>query len=118
MPKKQRKRPNEKLKMYDFIDKKYAKHRGIIFNHIRHFQDVQGDAIEEPDVSSGKYGNYKLLQSSEKRPDIVFTPFKDLTPEIKDKTVWLRGRLHTSRGKGKFASSIKGNVKLIIFFFF
>lgn len=60
---------------------------------------AESDAISEPDVSDGKYGSYGIMKSEIKRPDRVLTKITSL-PEPKS-TVWLRGRLHTSRAKGK-----------------
>lgn len=57
-------------------------------------------AEEDEDVSKGNYGNYSLIMSSEKR-DIEFFDVGDLNPSLKGKEVWVRGRLHTSRTKGK-----------------
>lgn len=36
--------------------------------------------------------------------DRVLVRIKDLTGEKADETVWVRGRIHTSRAKGKTAS--------------
>lgn len=57
------------------------------------------DAINEPDVSQGKYGSYGIMRSETKRTDRTLVKVTSL-PEAKS-TVWLRGRLHTSRAKGK-----------------
>jgi len=53
-----------------------------------------------PDVSSGKYGVQEMNQSKDK-PSTVLTPVKELGIKMKEKTVTIRGRLHTSRAKGK-----------------
>lgn len=49
------------------------------------------------------YGTYGLMQSgaafAEKK--IEFTPINQLDASLDGKTVWIRGRLHTSRCKGK-----------------
>jgi len=55
---------------------------------------------EGPDVSQGKYGVQEMNQSKTK-PDTVLLPVKDLGIKMKEKTVTIRGRLHTSRAKGK-----------------
>ncbi|XP_022204760.2 aspartate--tRNA ligase, cytoplasmic [Nilaparvata lugens] len=55
--------------------------------------------VEEKDISSGKYGNLPFTDSLTGLESYV--DVKDLTPELKDKTVRIRGRLHTSRAKGK-----------------
>jgi nondiscriminating aspartyl-tRNA synthetase len=57
-------------------------------------------AEEEEDVSEGKYGSYGLIQSSE-RKTINFTLVNKLDESFDGKEVWIRGRLHTSRIKGK-----------------
>jgi len=53
-----------------------------------------------PDISIGKYGMQEMNQSKEK-PNTVLTPVKDLTLKLNEKVVTIRGRLHTSRAKGK-----------------
>lgn len=55
-------------------------------------------ATEEEDFSKHCYGNLPLIQSTEK-PDRQMRKANDLTEG--DTNVWLRGRLHTSRSKGK-----------------
>merc|ERR1712240_339447 len=57
-------------------------------------------ADDGPDLSSGKYGVQEMNQSKEK-PNTVLTPVKDLGMKMNEKTVTIRGRLHTSRAKGK-----------------
>ncbi|CAD7015300.1 unnamed protein product [Ceratitis capitata] len=53
-----------------------------------------GDAV---DVSAGRYGSTGLIQSKEK-----FEERKFVSPtEYRDQVVWVRGRVHTSRAKGK-----------------
>ncbi|KAK2187373.1 hypothetical protein NP493_168g04028 [Ridgeia piscesae] len=58
----------------------------------------QTQASEQEDYSKHCYGNLPLIQSTEK-PDRQLRKAKDLTEA--DTKVWLRGRLHTSRSKGK-----------------
>jgi len=53
-----------------------------------------------PDISSGKYGVQEMNQSKEK-PSTVLTPVKELGMKMNEKMVTIRGRLHTSRAKGK-----------------
>uniref|UniRef100_A0A1B6C9A9 Aspartate--tRNA ligase, cytoplasmic n=3 Tax=Clastoptera arizonana TaxID=38151 RepID=A0A1B6C9A9_9HEMI len=57
----------------------------------------------EEDVAEGRYGSLGLIRSTEedKKKNIEFTNVRDLNPDIKDKVVRIRGRLHTSRTKGK-----------------
>lgn len=54
------------------------------------------------DVSSGKYGNYGMIQSEGNAEQLArqFMHVCDLGTEKADQTVWVRGRLHTSRAKG------------------
>lgn len=62
---------------------------------------AEGDDKEEgPDVSANMYGVQQMNQSRDK-PDIVITHIKDLGVSLNEKTVTIRGRLHTSRAKGK-----------------
>lgn len=53
------------------------------------------------DVSVGCYGLMNMIQSTEKLEDRKFKAIKDLNKELEDQIIWLRGRLHTSRAKGK-----------------
>ena len=53
-----------------------------------------------PDVSAGKYGVQEMNQSKSK-PDTRLTHIGDLNVKLDEKTVTIRGRLHTSRAKGK-----------------
>jgi len=61
---------------------------------------AEDDKDEGPDVSAGKYGNQEMNQSKTK-PNIVITHIGDLGVKLNEKTVNIRGRLHTSRAKGK-----------------
>uniref|UniRef100_A0A915L369 Aspartyl-tRNA synthetase n=1 Tax=Romanomermis culicivorax TaxID=13658 RepID=A0A915L369_ROMCU len=80
------------LKKQAKAEKKAAKKEANVEN----VENVD-DAV---DVASENYGTYGLIQSKDK-PDISFTKICDIN-ESKDKsTVWIRGRLHTSRSKGK-----------------
>lgn len=65
---------------------------------------LQGDGEKlEPDVSEGKYGSLGIISSTckDKNRKNQFTHIKDLCPDLKDQVVLVRGRLHTSRAKGK-----------------
>ncbi|XP_050461436.1 aspartate--tRNA ligase, cytoplasmic isoform X2 [Cataglyphis hispanica] len=65
-------------------------------------QTSQQESTEEAkDVSVGKYGQMNMIQSKEKFEDRKFTAIKDLNKNLENEMVWLRGRLHTSRAKGK-----------------
>merc|ERR1712130_342993 len=55
---------------------------------------------EGPDVSQGKYGVQEMNMSRE-RPTTVITHVKELGLKLNGKVVTVRGRLHTSRAKGK-----------------
>lgn len=65
-------------------------------------KQAQGEqqVSQEEDVSKDLYGNMPMIQSTE-RPDRTILDLKDLTPSLKDKKVWVRARLQTSRAKGK-----------------
>ena len=45
------------------------------------------------------------MNQSRDKPDIVITHIKDLGVNLNEKTVTIRGRLHTSRAKGEFSLS-------------
>ncbi|XP_015782767.1 aspartate--tRNA ligase, cytoplasmic [Tetranychus urticae] len=47
-----------------------------------------------------QYGFYPVIQSSEK-PERTLVPVKALDPSIRETVVWLRGRVHAIRAKGK-----------------
>lgn len=53
------------------------------------------------DISIGRYGVLKMIQSSKNDvPHRVFVDVKNLTTALAKNSVWIRGRLHTSRAKG------------------
>ena len=54
---------------------------------------------KENDVAEGRYGNLPLNQSQEKVQRKIYK-ICELTPDLADKKVWVRARLHTSRAKG------------------
>ncbi|KAI1717612.1 tRNA synthetases class II (D, K and n) domain-containing protein [Ditylenchus destructor] len=54
----------------------------------------------EVDVSEGKYGAYGVIQSTEKK-DIKFVQIGEISEKLDGQQIWLRGRLHNSRSKGK-----------------
>ncbi|ERL92973.1 aspartate--tRNA ligase, cytoplasmic isoform X2 [Dendroctonus ponderosae] len=58
-------------------------------------------ARDEADVSEGRYGTLPLIRSDPSAPKRAFTAAKDLTKALTGQQVWIRGRLHTSRAKGK-----------------
>ena len=55
---------------------------------------------EEVDYSAGFYGSAPLNQSQEKIERQVLR-VGEVGAAVADKKVWVRGRLHTSRAKGK-----------------
>ncbi|GAB6032101.1 Aspartate--tRNA ligase, cytoplasmic [Chamberlinius hualienensis] len=59
-----------------------------------------GEAEGDDLISKDFYGNLPMLQSKD-RVDRQLTAVKDINSSLNDKTIWIRGRLHTSRGKGK-----------------
>lgn len=62
---------------------------------------AQQEVNQEEDVSVESYGDTELIQSKEKHAERIFTDIKNLILSLENQTVWLRGRLHTSRAKGK-----------------
>lgn len=65
-----------------------------------YIQQQQESTEEAIDVSVACYGQMKMVQSAEKFEDRKFKAIKELNKELENQTVWLRGRLHTSRAKG------------------
>jgi len=63
-------------------------------------KDTAQDADLGPDFSQGKYGVQEMNQSKSKGT-ITITPVKDLKVKMAGNVVNIRGRLHTSRAKGK-----------------
>ena len=65
--------------------------------------DAEENEDDGTDVSAGKYGTYGMIQSTEEAPlkSRQFVHVRDLRNDKADQCVWLRGRLHTSRAKGK-----------------
>lgn len=59
--------------------------------------------MTEQDQELQSFGTYGLIQSSKAFADrnIEFTEIKSLNENLENQTVWIRGRLHTSRVKGK-----------------
>nr|XP_029725434.1 aspartate--tRNA ligase, cytoplasmic [Aedes albopictus]XP_029725435.1 aspartate--tRNA ligase, cytoplasmic [Aedes albopictus] len=62
-------------------------------------QETTGD--ESKDYSADLYGVTKMIQSTAKHADRNFVMVHDLSTCPKDALVWVRGRVHTSRAKGK-----------------
>ncbi|XP_063727769.1 aspartate--tRNA ligase, cytoplasmic-like [Symsagittifera roscoffensis] len=58
------------------------------------------DGGQGVDISEGKYGVYELMQSKTKmQRDLV--PIAKLNETMADESVFVRGRIHTTRSKGK-----------------
>lgn len=53
------------------------------------------------DYSEGLYGATKMIQSTCRHADRTFVAVHDLFQCAKDSLVWVRGRVHTTRSKGK-----------------
>jgi lysyl-tRNA synthetase class II len=66
----------------------------------RQQQQTQQQQIDEDDYSAGRYGVLPLIQSKEKVEKVLHN-ISDLTESLADQKVWIRGRLFTSRSKGK-----------------
>uniref|UniRef100_A0A182PHG6 Aspartate--tRNA ligase, cytoplasmic n=1 Tax=Anopheles epiroticus TaxID=199890 RepID=A0A182PHG6_9DIPT len=60
--------------------------------------DTGADGVDQ---SAGRYGPMQMIQSAEKHAERVFVMVSDLSRCQKDTQVWVRGRVHTSRCKGK-----------------
>lgn len=53
------------------------------------------------DQSEGKYGSPKMIQSESTHAERTFVKVSELSQHKGDEPIWLRGRVHTSRSKGK-----------------
>ncbi|CAO1427841.1 unnamed protein product [Diamesa tonsa] len=53
------------------------------------------------DCSIGKYGHQKMIQSAERHLERNFVDVSQLSNFVSATPVWVRGRIHTSRCKGK-----------------
>uniref|UniRef100_A0A915PHJ2 Aspartate--tRNA ligase, cytoplasmic n=1 Tax=Setaria digitata TaxID=48799 RepID=A0A915PHJ2_9BILA len=63
-------------------------------------EQVEENEEEVEDVSKGLYGTYGIIQSVE-RKKLDFVDVKDILMDLEGQEIWIRGRLHTSRVKGK-----------------
>jgi len=63
-------------------------------------QNVASATTTEEDFAQGNYGVLPLIQSKEKI-DRVLVSVREINETLAKQTIWVRGRLHTSRGKGK-----------------
>lgn len=73
---------------------KKAEHKAASKKDVPSNEDVE-------DYSIGRYGAPKMIQSGEKFEDRNFVKVSELSNYINKGTVWVRGRVHTSRSKGK-----------------
>ncbi|KAG8035649.1 hypothetical protein G9C98_001077 [Cotesia typhae] len=62
-------------------------------------QMTEQEATE--DISVGLYGNMEMIRSTEYHSDRKYVHVKELNLKLTNETVWIRGRLYTSRAKGK-----------------
>ncbi|VDN84314.1 unnamed protein product [Brugia pahangi] len=60
----------------------------------------ENEKEEDEDISKGCYGAYGIIQSIELRK-LDFIDVKDVFVNLEGHEIWIRGRLHTSRIKGK-----------------
>lgn len=61
---------------------------------------AQNDAPPAEDCAKDCYGTLPMIRSTEK-PNRTIVDVKQLNSSLNDQTVWLRGRVHTSRSIGK-----------------
>lgn len=61
----------------------------------------QEPVTNEEDVSKERYGFLKMIQSEDAHLERKYVDIKELNSNRVDQVLWLRGRLHTSRAKGK-----------------
>lgn len=77
----------------------------VTFQKAEHKSGEQGQAdnVEDggEDISQGKYGNTKMIQSEEQHLERNFVAVRELKGSVGKGSVWVRGRIHTSRCKGK-----------------
>ncbi|XP_067137857.1 aspartate--tRNA ligase, cytoplasmic isoform X1 [Centruroides vittatus] len=63
-------------------------------------RQAQKEVVEEDDYSKDFYGKLPMMQSHNK-PKKLLHKISELTADLADQKLWVRGRLHTSRAKGK-----------------
>ncbi|KAM3723818.1 Aspartate--tRNA ligase, cytoplasmic [Dirofilaria immitis] len=61
---------------------------------------VEENEKEMEDISEGCYGTYGIIQSADWKK-LDFVDVKDVLLNLEGQEIWIRGRLHTSRIKGK-----------------
>ncbi|CAF4440465.1 unnamed protein product [Rotaria socialis] len=71
----------------------------FVENPQEHQQNVES-ATNEEDFAKDNYAIMPLIQSKEK-VDRQLISVRDIDEKMAKKTIWVRGRLHTSRGTGK-----------------
>lgn len=65
-------------------------------------EDQNQQETSTEDVSAGKYGPFGMIQSKVKLDERKFVKVTELVNFVSgDQPVWVRGRVHTSRAKGK-----------------
>ncbi len=74
-------------------------HRYGIYFFVLFDQNVTS-ATGEEDFAQDNYGNLPLIQSKDKL-ERQLVPVRDINESLAKQTIWLRGRVQTSRGKGK-----------------
>lgn len=62
---------------------------------------VEEKVEEADDYAKHRYGQPKMIQSESKFLERKFANVWDLSQHINSAPVWVRGRVHTSRSKGK-----------------
>ncbi|XP_022220334.2 aspartate--tRNA ligase, cytoplasmic isoform X1 [Drosophila obscura] len=61
--------------------------------------NAAGDSAE--DSAAGRYGLSEMIQSKDKRSERNFVAVHELSSHVEKGLLWVRGRVHTSRSKGK-----------------
>lgn len=64
-------------------------------------ENANANEDSEKDCSEGKYGSAGMIQSKDKKEERVFVFVHDLKKHVGKANVWIRGRVHTTRSKGK-----------------
>lgn len=82
---------------------KKAEHKAAASGGAASAADATDAAAEAVDHSAGKYGDVKMIQSEERHSERRFAEnIAELAAEADAaEPVWIRGRVHTSRCKGK-----------------
>uniref|UniRef100_A0A1Q3F378 Aspartate--tRNA ligase, cytoplasmic n=1 Tax=Culex tarsalis TaxID=7177 RepID=A0A1Q3F378_CULTA len=82
---------------------KKAEHKAAAAAEKGQKENVAAEGGEDAgkDYSEGLYGATKMIQSTCRHADRAFVAVHDLSGCAKDALVWVRGRVHTTRSKGK-----------------